>query len=323
MIPNLPANIPPLKVLKDHRDAIRGIHVDDRYLYSWGKGYVPEGHSYPLDMVFVYEKGRDFRLDGMLVGFGQDIFCLTSDSSRIFVGGGGGKDLTGYRFSVLRVYDKETQLLKQDEGGDEYRATALIHDGEHLYMGTSDGTIIVHDIATLREEKTLFGHRDAWTDADHLFVDQEYLYAPGSKKNVKLWDKKTLNDAASLEGHGDDVKAVISGQGRIVAACRDGTITFWDARSREKLVTVAAHVGIVHSIVMEGEHLFTCGADKTIKLWNMQTAREMLSFTANGKMATTLAIDSTHLYVGLDDGSLAIWKIGDIIGAVPPQSQNR
>ncbi len=317
MISNLTANIPPFKVLKDHRDAIRGIHVDTRYIYSCGKGYVPEGYSFPLDTVFIYDKERDFQIDGMLVGYGQDIFCISSDSSHIFVGGGGGKDLTGYRFSVLRVYDKETQLLKRDDGGDECYAIALTNDDEHLFMGTSDGLIIVSDLATMREIKTLYGHNDALTDAEHLFVDEDYLYAPASKNIIKLWDKKKLEDAATLEGHSGDVTAVITGFGKIVVAYRDGTITFWNKNTREKLVTITAHAGIVHSVVMEGMHLFSSGADKTIKLWNMETSTEMLSFSANGKMATKLGIDSKYLYAGLDDGTLAIWKIGAITDATP------
>jgi hypothetical protein len=302
----------PFKSIKDHSKSVRGIHVDADYLYTWGPGYVPEGQSYPIDTAFIYDKQKSFEMDGMLVGFGQDINCVTSTDDRIVVGGGGGKDLTGYRYSVLRLYNKKTQLLEHDWGGDEYRVTSLLADEKYVYASTSDSTLIVHDKATMREIKTIYDNVDRSPETP-LGSDSSRFFFEARDGSIQGWGKATLAREISLKIDGGVVSQMIVKDGIIYTADVSGNIITWNAITGAVITTTRACDGAVHGMTMFGQVLFTGDAGGMITGWDTRGFRKVVILAGGKGAIKMIKSDERYLYASIDGGIVAIWDIADVL----------
>ncbi len=309
-------NIPPTKEFRDHVKSLRGIFVDDRYLYTWGPGYILEGDSYPKDTVYIYDKKRDFALDGMLLGHGQDIACVASDDKHIFVGGGGGKDLTGYRYSVLCTYDKTTQLLQDDAGGDEYRAVSLFNDGSNLFMGTDDGRIIVHELDTLRELMTIWPENTRM-ESGVLFASETNVYSGSSMGNLIAWKKGNFKLQGSWPGHAKGMSRIVGDKTRLFSGDWSGEIIAWDTDTHTPLARWSAHTGRVQGLAFQGFYLFSCGGDDhLVKVWDAEKYKEFQAVQHHTARVIALAADGVYLYTGYEDGVVAAWQLSHILEQV-------
>ncbi len=298
----------PAFTLSDHKNKVVGITSDESYLYTCGPGFVPEGYSSPVDTVFIYSKEHAFSIDGMLVGFGQDIRCVGSDANWIFSGGGGGKDLTGYRYSALRVYDKKTQLLHDDWGSDEYWVTSVLSDGVHLFAGTSDGSIDVYDAATLRSIKSLYRH-DGWAGVTRLGSDDAYLYSAASGKTIVLWDKKKLELARSLDGGGCMLVDLCIGNECIVAATDDGHVLGWTRDGYAPLGNARVRGNGPNHVAAIGDGIAVGGGGLVVQVLSSPGLQELRAFTTGESPITALHADASFLYVGHQDGSVGIFDM--------------
>ncbi|MBN2150833.1 MAG: hypothetical protein JW839_05295 [Candidatus Lokiarchaeota archaeon] len=308
----MPKRPSPHKILKDHQKDVRGIHVDADFLYTWGPGYVPDGRSSPVDTVFVYDKKREFAMDGMLVGFGQDILCATSTSDRIVVGGGGGKDLTGYRFSVLRLYNKETQLLEQDWGGDEYRVTSLFADDGYVYAGTSDSWLLVHDKATMREVKTIRDFVDQ-SPGTHVAADGSCLYCGAPDGAVRVWSKATWTPEPPLRSDAGMMTHVIVNDNRIYGADGSGNLVVWNASTPMATSCFRACDGPARGMALSGKHAFIGDARGTISAWDAGDLRKTLSFVGRKVPIAGIHADDQHLFASYEDGAVLVWAIAELL----------
>ncbi len=288
--------------------------MDADYLYTCGPGYVPEGHSYPIDTVFIYDKLKSFEMDGMLVGFGQDIHCVTSTDNRIIVGGGGGKDLTGYRFSVLRLYNKVTQLLEQDWGGDEYRVTSLFVDERYVYASTSDSILIVHDKATMREIKSIYDLVERLPETP-IAADVSRFYFGARDGTIQAWNKGTLVKEQSLKVDVGVITHMIAKDGLVYVADAPGNIIAWNSGTGAVVSNVHVCDGGVRGMALFDHYLFTGDASGTITGWNTRCFQRALSLPEGKGAITALRVDDRCIYAGKDDGTVAIWNIADVLKA--------
>ncbi len=308
----MPNRAPPCKILNDHPKKVGGIHVDADFVYTWGPGYVPDGYSSPIDTVFIYDKRKGFVLDGMLVGFGQDIYCATSTGERIVVGGGGGKDLTGYRFSVLRLYNKETQLLEQDWGGDEYRVTSLFADEKYVYAGTSDSALLVHDKATMKEIKSVYDFVDR-SPGTHATADGPRLYCGAGSGTVKVWSKATWAPEPPLKSDGSIITHVIAKDGRVFGVDESGNAIAWNAGTQAATSCIHACDGPARGMALSGRHVFIGDSSGTITGWNAGDLRKAFSFAERKVPITALHADDRHLYASYDDGAVLVWDAAELL----------
>jgi WD40 repeat protein len=308
----LARNPAPFKIIKDHVKNVRGIYVDGDYLYTWGPGYVPEGSSYPLDTVFIYDKLKSFEMDGMLVGFGQDIYCVTSNDRFIVVGGGGGKDLTGYRYSVLRLYNKETQLLEQDWGGDEYRVTSLFADEKYVYASTSDSMLIVYDKPTMREIKTIYDIVERSPETPIASDDSRFYFGSRDGK-VQACNKVTFAYESSLMVDGGEITHMIAKDGFVYIASARGNIIAWNPATKAVTANVQACDRGVRGMTFVDRYLITGDTSGTISGWDTRGFQKALSFATEKGIITALRADDRFIYASKDDGTVIIWNISDVL----------
>ena len=84
--------------------------------------------------------------------------------------------------------------------------------------------------------------------------------------DIKIWDTRSGECAATLKGHGDWV-ALVAWNGPMLASGSFGTIKIWDPRSGECKATLM-HSPDVMSLAWNGPMLASGSRDATIKIWD-------------------------------------------------------
>ena len=96
------------------------------------------------------------------------------------------------------------------------------------------------------------------------------LVSAGWDGTIRLWDVRTGEAVAVLDGHADRVLGVsLSGDGSILASAgRDKTIRLWDVETRKTIATLVGHTGWVEcvSFTRDGSMLASASWDRTIRL---------------------------------------------------------
>ena len=161
-------------------------------------------------------------------------------------------------------------------------SVAFSEDGKYLAVGSSDGSIALLEVPTLKKIKTLTGHSaGVWT---LIFGRGDGVLVSGSMDaTVKIWQWKT-EASATLVGHSDEVRSVaISPNGELLASgSRDNTAIIWDADTGRELERLKGHSHNVESVAFwidktdQSEphlKLITASSDSTLKCWNVDCQR--------------------------------------------------
>ncbi len=94
---------------------------------------------------------------------------------------------------------------------------------------SSDYTIGLWDLATMRPIRTLLGHYD--DVEDFVFIDETRGASASRDRRVLIWDLSTGAILHVLEGHDKDVLALAYHDGRLYSSGDDMTLRVWDVNS--------------------------------------------------------------------------------------------
>jgi len=150
-----------------------------------------------------------------------------------------------------------------------------------------------------------------------------------AKSSIKLWDAATLKEAATLKGHGREVKSIVfSPDSKTLASGSvDGTIRLWEVSTGKNIATLppAASAAMTMLCVafspdgktVAGATAFTNKPGKgpiprgSIRLWNVATGANFASFP--GHVGNTLGIvfskDGETLISGGADTMIRFWNV--------------
>ena len=161
---------------------------------------------------------------------------------------------------------------------------------------------------------------DMMLDCLAFSPDDMVLAAGGStttRRNLLLWDTRSLQELAAPEGHKGKVASVaFSPVGDIVAAAGfDGRILLWNARTGEELdrKIEGRHVMRVNSLDFsrDGRTLVSGSLDGTIKLWHIPTGGHLLTLKDHTESvgAVVFADDGNReiLASSSTDGTIRLW----------------
>ncbi|MET0622964.1 MAG: caspase family protein [Pyrinomonadaceae bacterium] len=204
---------------------------------------------------------------------------FTPDGRQLVTGDFGGS----IRFWDIRT-GRELRSLKLSAGAyggvvidGVVTAVAVSRDGKILAGSSTDGTVVLFDVATGRKLRALKGHTEPVSDIA-LSPDGRTLVSGSNDKSVAVWDVATGRVLRSFKNLDAEVNAVaLSPDGRVAAAgVGDGAgkqnVKVWDAQTGAELRTLAAHTDRVESLAFNpaGDRL-AAGLFESYKVWDVQT----------------------------------------------------
>ena len=150
---------------------------------------------------------------------------------------------------------------------------ALLSAGDKwLAVATKDGTLHIHDRASLKETHTIASGKKGVVITDVQFsADGQRIAVARDDRLAKVYDTAKGEEVATLKGHSGIVFAIaFSADGnKVVTGGDDNTARIWDAATGKALATLQGHTDSVRCAAFDasGEILVTGSADKTVKLW--------------------------------------------------------
>ncbi|MCZ6598515.1 MAG: serine/threonine protein kinase [Planctomycetota bacterium] len=145
---------------------------------------------------------------------------------------------------------------------------------------------------------------------------------------VRIWDARTGEELALLEGHLEEVKCVdFLPDGRVVTGSVDGTLRVWDAETGARLLVLEGHSASLNALDVspDGSLLASSSVDGTVRLWSVEGAEETHVLAIRDvPQAVAFAPDGKRLATGAAGGFLEIWDAatGERLAIVKEHDKN-
>lgn len=191
---------------------------------------------------------------------------------------------------------------------------AFSPNGRWLATGSFDGTIILWEVATGREVRTLRGHT-LGVSSVAFSPDGRWLISGSADKTIKVWEVATGLELRTLTGHADVTTSVeFSPDGKhLASASGDKTIKLWEVATGREVRTLSGHTSTVNNIAFsrDGRTLASGGAEKALKLWDVATGlciRTLAGHTA-GVTGVSISPDGRSLASSSFDSTVRLWDV--------------
>jgi WD40 repeat protein len=151
---------------------------------------------------------------------------------------------------------------------------------------TESGQVNVWDVAERKMLRALRRHR-SWVRGLAFSPDGTLLASAGGDGTVILWDTKTWEPRATLQGHRPDVHlwaVAFSPDGKTLASAGggkavegNGEIVLWDVDSGRPLHTIFRPGDRIFKVLFhpDGRTLASAGEDHTVRIWDAATGVEV------------------------------------------------
>ena len=197
-------------------------------------------------------------------------------------------------------------------------------DGATLATG-SPGTVFLWDAGTGARIATLEGHRTVvqdgpltvtsleWVNSVSFSPDGTTLASGASDGTVILWDLRTLERTATLEGHQGEIYTVsFSPDGTTLASGASDGVIVWDVVTREPVATLEGTGRIKAVFSPDGALVATGDSAGRAALWDVATRASIADLW--GHWGTVEAVsfsvpDGALLATGGGDGRVVLWDV--------------
>lgn len=185
--------------------------------------------------------------------------------------------------------------------------------------GSSDSTIKIWDLATLKLKATLTGHIMG-VRALAVSSRYPYLFSGSEDKTVRCWDLERSNSASGCQirnyyGHvgGIYAMALHPELDLLFTGGRDSVIRVWDVRSRTEVMVLTGHRSDISSIVSQvgDPQIISSSMDSTIRLWDIRKQTTALTLTHHTKSIRLLVMHPQEMTMcsGDANGNLKQWLL--------------
>jgi WD40 repeat protein len=327
-------------------DGRRAISADDKTLKVWDlegedRGRVRHHHSYDVTGIAATGDGRravsvsmdaSIRLWDLETGerrahaaFEEQCrfsdVCMSRDGRWVF------SDYTSVKRGSLAVWDLEAEgpletispykvLYGHSEG---VQGVAITPDGALGISASTDKTVKVWDLKSLRELRTLTGHTDLVRSVA-LTRDGRLAVSAADDKTLKVWNVESGRELFTLTGHSRSVLGVaITPDGRQALSCsQDGTLKLWDLVTGSETHTLSGHSdGILRvAISPDGRHAISASSDATLRLWDLKAAVNLATFTCDAALACCAFASADRILAGDTAGRIHFLKVENLPGVI-------
>ena len=164
-------------------------------------------------------------------------------------------------------------------------------------------------------QPVLAGDGQGYVWAIRFLPDASQAVVAGADGIIRLWDTRTGDLRARLEGHTDVVAEVdLSRDGKTLASAGyDRTARVWDLTTAREVRSIDAHQGFVRSVALapDGVLLATASHDGTLALWDLASGGERLRVDTKGGPVRQIAFrpDGAWLVASTADGAVRAWDV--------------
>ena len=189
-------------------------------------------------------------------------------------------------------------------------AVAFHPDRRRLFSASVDGTVNVWDLETASLADRWECHSGG-VNALAVEPGQRWLLTAGRDRSVARWD---LDDGGLIGRFGDlpagALDVVALGEGRVAAACFDGSILVWERDGR--LRTWGGHARAVTAVCLIGDGRVVSGSrDRTLRVWDLATDRAVPLTGHTDWVTRVRAAGHQDLVSAGEDGRLIRWRAAD------------
>lgn len=214
------------------------------------------------------------------------------------------------------------KLLRVIAGAHQGWIRSVIPDpvtNEWFVTGSSDSTIKVWDLASLKLKATITGHIMG-VRALAVSSRYPYLFSGSEDKTVRCWDLERTNHPSGCQirnyhGHvgGIYAMALHPELDLLFTGGRDQVIRVWDIRSRTQVMVLTGHSSDISSIVSQGgdPQIVSSSMDSTIRLWDIRKQSTALALTHHSKSIRLMVLHPEEMTFcsGDSSGSIKEWLL--------------
>jgi WD40 repeat protein len=210
--------------------------------------------------------------------------------------------------------DSPLQLSTDTDRQTPVTAMEFSPDGRTLATGYQDSEIVLWNLSTRSERRTVRGHNGAPVTG-LAFDSNGTLVSSGRDTVVRLWNSETGSEEQQFHGHAQPTLDVaFSYDGEMIASVGEDTrVLIWDASSAELLRVLHGHQDFVTSVAFhpDNEMLATADRDGRIFLWDPHTGEQRKALLGHDGAVHSIAFspDGNQLASGGQDTVIRIWDV--------------
>ena len=219
--------------------------------------------------------------------------------------------------------DGRQNRYEEEEGhADWVSSVAFSPDNKTLLSGSHDGTMILWDVITGTQLRSIEGHRQDDTHATVTSVafspDGKTLLSAASDKSVRFWDASSGAELRAYRSDDYATSAVFSPDGKMVAAVNCRSIVLLDASTARLLRTFRATTNCPAHIAFSPDGRMLLNDGGIIQVRDLATGRVARSFSTNAN-GMALAPDGKSILLGGE--ALELWSVvsGRLLHQFPKQ----
>ena len=214
-------------------------------------------------------------------------------------------------------------LLTTVRDGAWFYSLAIAPDNRTAVLAGQAGTLVIWDIVTGRELRTLRGHNEL-VKCIALSPDGQRALSGSIDKTLKIWDLTNGQELRTLVGHAGSVNCVaLSPDGlTAVSGGYDGAIMEWDLSSGKVVRSFLEQTGQVTSVAYspDGRNLFaatrsfdreTQKAQGKLQQWDLAQGQIVRTFGHQKQVIEHVAIsaDGQMAMAGMSDQTMLLWDL--------------
>lgn len=232
-----------------------------------------------------------------------------------------GNTLASWSYDEILLWDSQTGKQKAKmsyprQRDHQYGSPFVVYssDGKTLVCGNGTTKIWIFDADTYKFRTTLNGHtahinKVALSPDGTMFASasaSKRVASASKGKTIRLWDIRTGEQRATLNGHADVVHdlAFSPDATMLASSSWDKTVLIWDVQSGEVLRRLVGHTDAVSRLVFSPDGESLASGSKEVIVWNTITGRKR--YAVKGPASITFSKDGKTLVTG-DEWEIHLW----------------
>jgi len=136
-----------------------------------------------------------------------------------------------------------------------------------------------------------------------IYTDKEYLYTGSRDRTIKIWDKNTFQNIATLRGHRHFIPRICSDDTNIYSGSADSTIKIWDKNTFQEKASIKEE-NPIDSIYIDQKNIYCASHNSNFRILNKDTFQEIKKFKAH---CDTLFVDNDNIFT-LSVRGVVVWN---------------